>query len=75
MLNNYLAHKNSYSEMNSLFIYNNSISNCNTTCNTHTNSNNKNNSFNNSIYLRSHLAYEIPEERCKRGAGGRKWRR
>ena len=50
MLNNYLAHKNSYSEMNSLFIYNNSISNCNTTCNTHTNSNNKNNSFNNSIF-------------------------
>ena len=50
MLNNYLAHKNTYSEMNSVFIYNNSTSNCNTTCNTHTNSNNKNNSFNNSIF-------------------------
>ena len=49
MLNNYLAHKSTYSEMNSFFIYNNSTSNCNTTCNTHTNSNNKNNSFNNSI--------------------------
>ena len=50
MLNNYLGHKNTYSEMNSVFIYNSSISNCNTTCNTHTNSNNKNNSFNNSIF-------------------------
>ena len=49
MLNNYLGHKNTYSEMNSVFIYNSSISNCNTTCNTHTNSNNKNNSFSNSI--------------------------
>ena len=47
MLNNYLTHKSTYSEMNSVFIYNNSTSNCNTTCNTHTNSNNKNNSFNN----------------------------
>ena len=47
MLNNYLSHKSTYSEMNSVFIYNNSTSNCNTTCNTHTNSNNKNNSFNN----------------------------
>ena len=50
MLNNYLAHKSTYSEMNSVFVYNNSTSNCNTTCNTHTNSNNKNNSFNNSIF-------------------------
>ena len=51
MLNNYLSHKNTYSEMNSVFIYNKSTtSNCNTTCNTHTNSNNKNNSFNNSIF-------------------------
>ena len=51
MLNNYLSHKNTYSEMSSVFIYNKSTtSNCNTTCNTHTNSNNKNNSFNNSIF-------------------------
>ena len=50
MLNNYLGHKNTYSEMNSVFIYNNSTSNCNTTCNTHTNSNNKNNSLTNSIF-------------------------
>ena len=47
--NNYLSHKNSQSEVNSLFIYSNSISNCNTTCNTHTNSNNKSNSFHKSI--------------------------
>ena len=46
---NYLSHKNSQSEVNSLFIYNNSISNCNTTCNTHTNSNNKSNSFHKNI--------------------------
>ena len=50
MLNNYMNHRTTYSEMNSLFIYNNSTSNCNTTCNTHTNSNNKNNSMNNSIF-------------------------
>ena len=51
--NNYLSHKNTYSEMNSIFIYNKSTSNTNTTnttSNTHTNSNNKNNSFNNSIF-------------------------
>ena len=47
--NNYLSHKNSFSEVNSIFVYNNSISNCNTTCNTHTNSNNKSNSFHKSI--------------------------
>ena len=47
--NNYLSHKNSTFDVNSLFIYNNSISNCNTTCNTHTNSNNKSNSFHKSI--------------------------
>ena len=48
--NNYLSHKNSFSEVNSIFIYNNSTSNCNTTCNTHTNSNNKSsNSFHKSI--------------------------
>ena len=47
---NYLSHKNSFSEVNSIFIYNNSISNCNTTCNTHTSSNNKSsNSFHKSI--------------------------
>ena len=46
---NYLSHKNSTFEVNSLFLYNNSISNCNTTCNTHTNSNNKSNSFHKSI--------------------------
>ena len=43
--NNYLSHKNTYSEMNSIFIYNKSTSNTNTTnttSNTHTNSNNKN---------------------------------
>ena len=50
MLNNYLSHKNTYSELNYVFIYNNSTSNCNTTCNTHTNSNNKNNSINNSNF-------------------------
>ena len=50
MLNNYLGHKSTFSEANSVFIYNNSISNCNTTCNTHTNSNNKNNSLNQSIF-------------------------
>jgi cyclin B len=50
MLNNYLNHRTTYSEMNSVFIYNNSTSNCNTTCNTHTNSNNKNKSMNNSIF-------------------------
>jgi cyclin B len=50
MLNNYLNHRTTYSEMNSVFIYNNSTSNCNTTCNTHTNSNNKNNSLNQSIF-------------------------
>ena len=50
MLNNYLGHKNNYSEANSIFIYNNSMSNCNTTCNTHTSSNNKNNSFNQSFF-------------------------
>ena len=43
--NNYLSHKNSQSEVNSLFLYSNNISNCNTACNTHTNSNNKSNSF------------------------------
>ena len=51
--NNYLSHKNTYSETNSIFIYNKSTSNTNTTnttSNTHTNSNNKNNSFNNSIF-------------------------
>ena len=47
--NNYLSHKNSTSEVNSLFICSNSISNSNTTCNTHTNSNNKSNSFHKSI--------------------------
>ena len=50
--NNYLSHKNSSSEFNSVFKYNNNnnISNCNTTCNTHTNSNNKSsNSFHKSI--------------------------
>ena len=47
--NNYLSHKTSQSEVNSLFIYSNNISNCNTTCNTHTNSNNKSNSFHKSI--------------------------
>ena len=47
--NNYLSHKTSFSEVNSIFLYNNSMSNCNTTCNTHTNSNNKSNSFSKSI--------------------------
>ena len=51
--NNYLSHKSSASEVNSIFKYNNSISNCNTTCNTHTNSNNKSNSFHKSI-LKKH---------------------
>ena len=46
MLNNYMNHRTTYSEMNSLFIYNNSTSNCNT----HTNSNNKNNSLKQSIF-------------------------
>ena len=50
MLNNYMNHRTTFSEMNSVFVYNNSTSNCNTTCNTHTNSNNKNNSTNNSIF-------------------------
>ena len=47
--NNYLSNKISSSEINSIFIYNNSISNSNTTCNTHTNSNNKSNSFHKNI--------------------------
>ena len=47
--NNYISHKNSQREVNSLFIYNSSTSNCNTTCNTHTNSNNKSNSFHKNI--------------------------
>ena len=47
--NNYLSNKISSSEINSIFIYNNSISNSNTTCNTHTNSNNKSNSFHKKI--------------------------
>ena len=49
MCNNNVSHKNSFSEVNSIFVYNNSTSNCNTTCNTHTNSNNKSNSFHKSI--------------------------
>ena len=47
--NNYLSHKNTSNEIKSIFLYNNSISNSNTTCNTHTNSNNKSNSFHKSI--------------------------
>lgn len=53
--NKYLSNKNSSSDINSIFICNNSISNCNTTCNTHTNSNNKSNSFNKSILSKKEI--------------------
>ena len=54
--NNYLSNKISSSEINSIFIYNNSISNSNTTCNTHTNSNNKSNSFHKNILCNKEFA-------------------
>ena len=54
--NNYLSNKISSSEINSILIYNNSISNSNTTCNTYTNSNNKSNSFHKNILCNKEFA-------------------